>query len=149
MRLTWDIFRCWVTNSTFMITHITFPSTTINVTRTTTGNESIGTGSEIFCSKDIINSTRSTCSIEVLIHDAAKKCNISGAINITATNKDIILIAKSTTISVVSYVCTLVDNDVRVVFIGLCFPVVHLCNPCQRISKVGIGIGNITVFQCI
>ena len=39
------------------------------------------------------------------------------------------------------------DNDVGVVAIGLGFPVVHLCNPYQRVVQIGGNIISITFFQ--
>ena len=95
MRLTWDIggICCgYGSDIALMITHTTFPSATIDVTRTATGNESIGTGCEVLCTENVINSARSTCSIEVFTHDATKKCDIGGAVNIATANKGIVFI---------------------------------------------------------
>ena len=69
------------------IADITLPATTIDITYRTACNESVGTGRKILGSKDIVNCSRSSCRIDILVYDAAKEGNIGGAVDITTADK--------------------------------------------------------------
>ena len=129
------------------IAYVTCPAATIDVTYRTTFDISRRAGGEVFSSKQVIDSTGSTCSIEVLVNNATKKCDISGAIDITATYKGIVFITKSTAVCIVTYISPFVDNDVGIVAISLVCPVVHLCYPYQLVVQIGRNIISITFFQ--
>ena len=127
------------------VTHITLPAATIDITQGTACNVSGGASSKILCSKGIVNGTKGTSGIDVFIHFATKKSNISSTIDITTSSHTCTFLTKTTTISIVSDIGTLMDNDVGVVFVGLGCSVVNLSRSCPSIGQVGLGVVKIAV----
>ena len=102
-----------------VVADITLPTATIDVTHRTACNEGIGTGGVVFCTENIIDGSRRTCCINILVHGTTKQGDICRTIDITASNEGIVIMAKTATVGVVTDVGSLLDNNVGVVTIGL------------------------------
>ena len=122
------------------VTHITFPTATIDITAGTAGNIGSGAGCKALNAKGIVDGTQGTGGIDILVHFATKQGNISGAIDITTFCHAFTFLTKATAIGIVAHVCTLADNDVGVVFVCLGFSVVNLSRSCQSIGQVGVSV---------
>ena len=102
-----------------VVADITLPTATVDVTQRTTGYVCIRTGREVFCTENVINGTRRTCCINIFVHGTTKQGDICRTIDITASNKGIVIMTKTTTVGIVTDVGSLLDNNVGVVTIGL------------------------------
>ena len=102
--------------SSCMITDITLPSATIDVTNHTTLDVGIGTGFKVLGTKDVIDTTGSTSSIEVFLDFSTQQGNIRGAIGITTHRYGIY--TQSTTVGIAFDNGTFVDDDMGIIFLG-------------------------------
>ena len=116
------IARVCCTDSTLMVTNMTLVATAIDITcRTTlhinigTGNKSISGISKVISTEQVIQTTGTTTSIDILLDLAAKHSNVCCTIDI-ASECDL-GITQTTTIDITIYYSTLIDNDVGIVLL--------------------------------
>ena len=109
-----------------MLADMAFPTTAIDVTHRTTLDIGIGTGCEacgivgsIVCTdtEEVINCTRSTCSINVGTYFSTEQSNVGGAVDVTT--KVCFRVSQSTTIGISHNLCTFIYE-----YIGVVFPIV-------------------------
>ena len=150
MTSTENIRRRVVTDLTAMITHAASPATTIDITHHTTLDIGVGSGGETSRitvtlrtdTKEIVYTTGSSRSIDILVDRATEQGDISRAIHITAQRNRGTAVA--TTIGIVHHSGALLDYHVGVILVGLLksCSVVHLCLSHQRgMVEVGVLIG--------
>ena len=130
-----------ITYRTTMIAHATAPTATIDITHRTTFYIGIGTGGVVLGSKDVIDRSRRTSCIDILSNRTTEKGNVSRTIHITASDKGLVFNTISTSVCIVAYVCTFMNQDIGVVFVAyscLLFvsenTIVHLSCPYQWVS---------------
>ena len=158
MGLTWDITSWQCAGCTIVATHITQPSAAIDVTATATIYICIGTGGKakgilrftgfginggikVTHTEEVIDSTGSTSSIDILIDGAAKQGDISRTIHVTT--QMCLSFAITATVCVVHYRSTFLDAyvgveslvDASLGSIFYCFVIICI--------SVGIFIGRI------
>ena len=133
---------------TRMVSHSTCPSAAIDVTCRAALDIGIGRGDEV-CTKEVIDGSHSTGSIEVLIDLSTEQGDVGGAIDVTTADKYVVFLTKSSTISIVAYICTFVDDDIGVISLksecvrGV-FAVVYLCYSGNGILQIGRCVGGIS-----
>ena len=140
--IVFTIHRC-----SCMIADITFPSATIDVTGRTTLDVGISTGGKVLGTKDVIDTTGSTGSIEVFLDNSTQQGNIRGAIGITTHRYGIY--TQSTTVGIAFDDGPFVDDDVGIELslileqVG-CFRIISQLRTGRDVGNVGSGIVNIT-----
>ena len=135
MGLTQHISRRRCFDITIVVTDTSFPAATIDVTTGTTLNISIGTGNEVVVEIVfeylilIIHRTSGSGSIDILIHLSAKQADEGGTMDITRIGGVSITLSATvcigstqrTIIHIAADPCTLLDQNVGVVFLAIVF----------------------------
>ena len=147
MGLTRNIVCGCIADSTRMVSHCTCPSATIDVTTGTAFDVGIGRGNEV-SAKEVIDSSPGTCGIEVFRYFSTKQGNIGSAIDVTTTDKRVAFLTKSSTIGIVAYKSTFVDDDVGIISLKSwrslrVFAVIYLRRSGKRILQISRFIGGI------
>ena len=147
MGLTRNIVCGCIADSTRMVSHCTCPSATIDVTTGTALDIGIGRCGEV-SAKEVIDCSHSTGSIEVLIDLSTEQGDVGGTIDVTTTDKLVVCLTKSATISIVTYISTFVDDDVGVISLFSCcsfcvFAVIYLRFSGKRILQISGFISGI------
>ena len=114
MGLTWAIICRRTTDLAFMVSHATFPATTVYVTHRTTLDIDVGAGGEVLCSKEVIDSTTCTGCINILRDRTTKQGDVSSAIDITTQR--LFCLSPATAVGIVHNGSTFMDDNVGIEF---------------------------------
>ena len=130
-----------------MVSHSTCPSAAIDVTCRAALDIGIGRCGEV-SAKEVIDCSHSTGSIDIFRYFSTEQGNIGGTIDVTTTDKLVICLTKSSTVSIVAYISSLVDNDVGVISLFSCcsfcvFAVIYLRFSGKCILQIGRCVSGI------